>query len=316
MLTVNSCNCEPLEKRETALDRSWRKPRLILRRGRPIYKIFGAKAHANELKGTFSTDCKSICIRIDLTTIILCVHKIKYERYFKHLRNKYENAYTMHKHVATYCWVPPRLPNKNRRILICSTAAARAAVSLRNESVLFLFSCSVCDWRDMTSECMTYPALLGYNPNRYRYPGYFDKGIPLPRVLCHSLTELTEVPGTGTEDSRNSRKFRVWYGSLTKLTKVLGRYTNVVPVPQVLWHGRAELTEVSGTGMNVVQNSQKFWVRMWMYRIYRSSGTRVIPGETPGYGPVRTLPTEHNLATSCRNDYHRNENATTTVTDQ
>ena len=84
----------------------------------------------------------------------------------------------------------------------------------------------------------------------------------IPRVLCHSLTELTEVPGTGTEDSRNSRKFRVWYGSLTKLTKVLGRYTNVVPVPQVLWHGRAELTEVSGTGMNVVQNSQKFWVRM------------------------------------------------------
>ena len=35
----------PLEKRETALDRSWRKLQVILRRGRPISKIFGANAH-------------------------------------------------------------------------------------------------------------------------------------------------------------------------------------------------------------------------------------------------------------------------------
>ena len=43
----------------------WIDLRLILRRGRPISNIFGAKAHANVLKGTFSTDCKSNCIRID-----------------------------------------------------------------------------------------------------------------------------------------------------------------------------------------------------------------------------------------------------------
>ena len=47
----------PLEKLETALGRSWRKLRIILRRGRPIFNIFGAKAHSEALKGTFSTDC-------------------------------------------------------------------------------------------------------------------------------------------------------------------------------------------------------------------------------------------------------------------
>ena len=41
-----------------------KQPRLVLRRGRPISNIFGAKAHANVLKGTFSTDCKSNCIRM------------------------------------------------------------------------------------------------------------------------------------------------------------------------------------------------------------------------------------------------------------
>ena len=51
---------------ETALDRSWRKLQVILRRGRPTSIIFGAKAHANVLKATFSTDCKSNCIRIGL----------------------------------------------------------------------------------------------------------------------------------------------------------------------------------------------------------------------------------------------------------
>ena len=47
------------------------------------------------------------------------------------------------------------------------------------------------------------------------------------------------------------------YGSLTELTEVPGRYANVVPVPRVLWHGRTELTKVSGTCMNVVQNSAR-----------------------------------------------------------
>ena len=61
------------------------------------------------------------------------------------------------------------------------------------------------------------------------------------------------------------------YGSLTELTEVAGRYTNVVlvpvpargyffkgiPVPRVLCLGCTELAEVPGTGKNV-QNLQKF----------------------------------------------------------
>ena len=39
---------------------------VILKRGRPIFNIFGVKAHANVLKGAFSTDCKSNCIKIGL----------------------------------------------------------------------------------------------------------------------------------------------------------------------------------------------------------------------------------------------------------
>ena len=55
---------------------------------------------------------------------------------------------------------------------------------------------------------------------------------------------------------RTHRSSGYFYGSLTELTEVPGRYTNVAPVPRVLRHGRTELAEVSGTGMNVVHNSQ------------------------------------------------------------
>ena len=50
------------------IDRSSRKLQLILRRGRSISKISEAKAHANVLKGTFSTDCKSNCLRTGQST--------------------------------------------------------------------------------------------------------------------------------------------------------------------------------------------------------------------------------------------------------
>ena len=71
---------------------------------------------------------------------------------------------------------------------------------------------------------------------------------------------------------RTCRSSGYGYGSHTELTVVPGRYTNVVPVPvpapryfykgipvpRVLCHGSKELTEVPGTGMDVVQTSQKF----------------------------------------------------------
>jgi len=66
---------------------------------------------------------------------------------------------------------------------------------------------------------------------------------------------------------------------------------SVVPVPRVLWHrayrthrsygyGYQSLTEVPGTGMGVVQNSRKFFVRVWMlYKIAEAPGnTRVNAG--------------------------------------
>ena len=90
-----------------------------------------------------------------------------------------------------------------------------------------------------------------------RFVGLFDSGYGYG-----SLTELTEVPGTGMEVLQNPQKFRVRYGIRTELTEIPGRYTNVVPVPRVLWHRRAELTELSGMGMNVVQHSQRFRVRV------------------------------------------------------
>ena len=82
----------------------------------------------------------------------------------------------------------------------------------------------------------------------------------------------------------NLHEFRVRYGSVTELTEVPGivarahrshiRYKNDTPVTRVLvalahrtsrssgygYECRAELPEVPGTGMNVLQNSQKFFV--------------------------------------------------------
>lgn len=138
-----------------------------------------------------------------------------------------------------------------------------------------------------------------------------------------SVTELSEVLGTGKEVLRKSLKnFRVLYGSLTKLTEVPCGYMDVVPapvstsqhlqsvgyhvyspvfilfsgyvpykgrarawdvVPVPLWHGRAELPEVSGTGMKVIEDSQKFRVRVETpSRTYRTSLWGNTGARTPG----------------------------------
>ena len=54
-------------------------------------------------------------------------------------------------------------------------------------------------------------------------------------------------------------KFRARYGSVTELTEVIKM---IYPYPGYLWHWRTELAEVPGTGMNVVQNLQKFRLRV------------------------------------------------------
>ena len=61
----------PREKRKASLERSWSKLRRILRRVRPIFQIVVAKAHANVLKGTFSSGCASNCGRIGVTNTIV-----------------------------------------------------------------------------------------------------------------------------------------------------------------------------------------------------------------------------------------------------
>ena len=51
----------------------------------------------------------------------------------------------------------------------------------------------------------------------------------------------------------------------TELTEIPGTGMEVLQNTQkfrVLWHGRTELTEVPGTGTNILENSQKFRVRV------------------------------------------------------
>ena len=64
-----------------------------------------------------------------------------------------------------------------------------------------------------------------------------------------SVTELTEVPGIVARAYRNHRSS----GQVHKM---------LYPYPAYCGSGRTELTEVPGTGMNVLQNSQKFRVQV------------------------------------------------------
>ena len=77
--------------------------------------------------------------------------------------------------------------------------------------------------------------------------------------------------GYGTEVLQNSQKFRVLWHGRTELTHVVKNY---IPVPRVFvalaygtsrssgyaYERHTELPKVPGTGMNVLQNLQKFFV--------------------------------------------------------
>ena len=130
--------------------------------------------------------------------------------------------------------------------------------------------------------------LFGLNLNEYRAPRYCNKAIPVPRVLCHNLTGVTEVPGEGMGIFQNFHKFRVRLRKSSTTSRTSGycgagvQYSqkfragtkHAEPVPWVLWpwayrtsrssgYGyecRTELTEIPGTGMDVLQNLQKFFV--------------------------------------------------------
>ena len=90
MIGQNTINISPIELKKkgfsirsgivTQLDRKgadgdflqlgpWRSEKhlqVVLRQGRQTSNVFGGKAHGNVPKGTFSTGCKSNCVRIGL----------------------------------------------------------------------------------------------------------------------------------------------------------------------------------------------------------------------------------------------------------
>ena len=106
--------------------------------------------------------------------------------------------------------------------------------------------------------------LFGLNLNEYR----------APRVLCHSLTGVTEFPGKGMRVLQNFQKFRVRYGFLQNLQKfrvVWDRRTELAKVPSGYKPCYTRTPGIVATGvqnfqkyrgMNVVQNFQKFRVRV------------------------------------------------------
>ena len=115
-------------------------------------------------------------------------------------------------------------------------------------------------------------------------PGYCNEDILVPRVLCHSLTEVTEVPGEGMGISQNSQKFGVRVRKSFRTSRTSGHCgtgvrnsqkfrastKHAVPVPRVLF-SLTEVTEVPGEGMGILQNSRKFGVRV--RKSFRTSGT-------------------------------------------
>ena len=68
--------------------------------------FFGAKAHANVRKGTFSTDCKSNCIRIGLkasgTAVLVLIVHFTSTADVTHAYQVYESTLHMY-HMGLYC---------------------------------------------------------------------------------------------------------------------------------------------------------------------------------------------------------------------
>ena len=107
-------------------------------------------------------------------------------------------------------------------------------------------------------------------------PGYCNKDIPVLRVLSHTITEVTEVPGKGMGILKNFQTFRVQVRKPYRTLRISGHCATGVHnsqkfragtkraeiVPRVLWHGRTKHPKVLDRGMNVVLNFQKFRVRL------------------------------------------------------
>ena len=90
--------------------------------------------------------------------------------------------------------------------------------------------------------------------------GSCSKGIPVRRVLCHSLIEATEVPDKGMRISQNLQKFRVRERTCYRTHKRSAQESKCC----------TRTPGICGTGVQILQ---KFQVRVLLsYRICRSSG--------------------------------------------
>ena len=75
-----------------------------------------------------------------------------------------------------------------------------------------------------------------YKSELYSEPSLYENAVPVPRVLWHWRTELTEVPGTDMDVLHSLQKFRV---------RVIPRYVHglgggvrlKLRVPSSLWRG-------------------------------------------------------------------------------
>ena len=104
-------------------------------------------------------------------------------------------------------------------------------------------------------------------------PGYCAKGIPVPRVLCHNLTEVTEVPGKGRGILQNLQNFRVRVRKCYRTHRSSGYCGMDVHNSQKCGQVLECCTRTPGICGTGVRSLQKFRVRVLMsYRTYRSSG--------------------------------------------
>ena len=117
----------------------------------------------------------------------------------------------------------------------------------------------------------------GVSYRTHRSSGYGTERLyPYPRY-CATILQKSQKFRVRVQGSyRTYRSSGYRYECLTELTEVPGTGMKVlqnsqkfragmihaVPVPRVLCHRLTELTEVPGTGMNVIQNLQKFRVRV------------------------------------------------------
>lgn len=120
--------------------------------------------------------------------------------------------------------------------------------------------------------------------DEYKYPKCCPVGCCGPRVRVWKSSRTYRTSGVGLWESyRTHRSSGYGVRNLTELSEVPGRcrYTNVTPVPWVSWHRFAELAELPGLGVTVVQNSRIFFCR-------------VFPGKIPGVWSC-TYSTERDL---------------------